>query len=333
MLGCVPAATAAIPQTLVTSTQRIAVFEQDGNTISWATYSRGVCGRTTIQSLLTGATTVLGSSQRPVCLPQMMALGGRQTLWTSLLGSGNGWDDWLFHGRLGSPAFRRIGSFKHLAGGRWLTAMEGDGRTLVFAWADVIEEMPMGDCFCFWALRGGAVEAVVDGRRKRVPTAPASALVAVSAGRVALAPVAPSWQGSEAPRAAPNGPVEVRDVDTGAVISMVAPVGTVRALALSGNRLAALVSAAGGKRIDVWEASSGALLRSIVLPDRAAPDIDLAGRRLAWRAGRSIYVLDVETGASEFLFRSRLVPVGLSIEGRRVAWAAGRLIRSIVLES
>lgn len=324
-------ATAAPPQTLATSAQAIAAFEQDGNIISWATYSRGACGRTTIQSLATGVATILGSSQRPVCIPQLMALGGRRALWTSVLGGGNTWDDWLFTGRLGHPSFRRIGSFAHLAGGRWLTGMEGDGRTLAFAWADVVEEMPIGDCFCFWALTGGVVERIVDGRRQPVAGAPPSALITVSAGRIALAPVASSWQGSERPRAAPNGPVEVRDINTGALITSVSPSGTVRALSLSGNRLATLVQDGGTKRIDVWNVGDGKLLRPIVLPDRASPEIDLADRRLVWRSGRSIYVLNIETGASVFLFRSRLVPVGLSIEGRRVAWAAGRLLRAVAV--
>jgi hypothetical protein len=112
----------------------------------------------------------------------------------------------------------------------------------------------------------------------------------------------------------------------------VSPSGTVRALALSRSRLAALVQEAGSKRIDVWAIENGALLRSIVLPDRAMPEIDLQSTRLVWRARRAIYVLDVRTGASEFLYRPRLPPVDLSIEGRRVAWAVGRRVWSVALE-
>lgn len=114
-------------------------------------------------------------------------------------------------------------------------------------------ETPVTDCICHWALAGGRVVTIVDGRRVAVPGAPASVGIAASRGRVAFVPGAATWEGGDSARAAPNGPVEVRDALTGAVIATVSPVGTVRAVALSGVRLATLSYDAGVKRVDIWD--------------------------------------------------------------------------------
>lgn len=251
-------------------------------------------------------------------------------MWTQRGDGGNGLPEDLYTGKAGNPTARRIGGFYQLAGGTSLTALDGDGATLAFTWVSVFES-PVTDCICHWALAGGRVVTIVDGRRVAVPGAPASVGIAASRGRVALVPGAATWEGGDSARAAPNGPVEVRDALTGAVIATVSPVGTVRAVALSGVRLATLSYDAGVKRVDIWDITTQSLFRSIDLPADAAPEIDLAGKRLVWRAGRRIYVSDVENGASKRLFRSRARPVGVSIEGRRVAWASGFRIRALML--
>ena len=92
-------------------------------------------------------------------------------------------------------------------------------------------------------------------------------------------------------------------------------------MALSWGRAAVLVTSGAGKRIDRFDADTGMLLGTRAVPARTAAELDIAGRRIVFRSGRTIYVMDAVTGATRVLARRRVTPVGLSIEGKRVAWA------------
>jgi hypothetical protein len=334
-LAWASAAYAAAPQTLVRAPTRIDAFAQDGHHIAWLT---GGCARLAIRSLRTGleveSSSRAATSTCPHNTTHLLALSGGRALWARAPGGIT--VNTLVYTFAAGDRRRRVArlDWSPPGNGRLLTGMEGDRGTLVFAWVEVehLDEGAEG-CFdnpvpCQLGVVEGRVLRVSRTQTTRIPGAPAPAFLAVSKGRVALAQVAPQYP---TPGPVARGPVEVRDAATGSVITTVEPSGSVRTIAVSGGLLATFIRQAGTTRIDVWDAFTSGLLRSVILPDRAAADIDLAGERLVWRAGRSIYVLDLMVGTSKFLFRSRLVPVGLSIEGRRVAWAAGRTVRAIKL--
>jgi hypothetical protein len=151
---------------------------------------------------------------------------------------------------------------------------------------------------------------------------PPIAVLAVSDGRVALAEAAASYEGNELPRPAQNGAVEVRGLEDGELIARVFPAGTVRALALSGARLAVLVEATdASKSIEVYVVPGGELLSSASIGPDAEPVLGIAGRRLVYQVGRDVHLVDADSGSDELLWHAVRSPVGLSIEGRRVAWA------------
>ncbi len=72
-------------------------------------------------------------------------------------------------------------------------------------------------------------------------------------------------------------------------------------------------------QIELRDPSSGALRRSIAVP-ASATDISIAGRRIVFRTGTSIWLLDGRTRRRSRIAVAAATPVGLSIEGRRVAW-------------
>jgi hypothetical protein len=150
-----------------------------------------------------------------------------------------------------------------------------------------------------------------------------AAELAVASGRIALAPAAATWAGSDATApAAENGPIEVRDAASGALLMSVSPTGTVRALALSRTELAALIEAADGSlRIDRYALPAGTLLASTAVSERTTPEIDMAGKWIVYRVSRKIRLIGPQ-GGSRLLIQTENMPINVSIEGRRVAWAA-----------
>ena len=98
-------------------------------------------------------------------------------------------------------------------------------------------------------------------------------LLAASSGRIA---------------AGPGGLVEIRNATSGSLIASFTPAGTIKALALDGGLVAVLLEGpGGGKRIERYNAGTGAFIASTSISRAAAAELDIAGNRIVLRAGRS----------------------------------------------
>jgi hypothetical protein len=177
---------------------------------------------------------------------------------------------------------------------------------------------------CTYTVTSGGVNRIVAARRRRIPTAPPPAAIALSAGRVAIAPAASSRTGILLfkPKAVLNGPVHIRNARDGSAIATFAPSGYVEVVALSGQRAALLVREVDASRqIEIWDTSTGTFLRGVPVPSDVASELDMSRQVVVYRIGREIHRLDTETGGDAVVWVAPVAPIGLSIEGRRVAWA------------
>ena len=115
--------------------------------------------------------------------------------------------------------------------------------------------------------------------------------------------------------------MEIRNATTGGLISSFTPAGTIRALALDGALAAVLIEGpGGGKRIDRYNAATGAFIASTAISRAAEAELDLSGNKILFRTGRQIRLLQHTNGDTRVLVTAYKPPIGMSIEGTRVAW-------------
>jgi hypothetical protein len=174
-------------------------------------------------------------------------------------------------------------------------AADGDGTTLVYSRRDP------------GFSGGGATFRVTgSGERVRLPGVPPTRKISAAEGRIALA-------------LSGGGTVQLRDAQSGALLSSITLTGNAQRLALGSSRAAVLVNDGGDRRIE-WYDLAGTILGHVDVRDDAT-DLDMAGPRVVYRNGRRVHVLDIRTQERPIVARPRATPVGLSIERRRVAWA------------
>jgi hypothetical protein len=219
-------------------------------------------------------------------------------------------------------------SENHDSTGTHLGDMAGDGATLLFSTV-VMSSVP-GTCDrdgfnCRVAVTGGRVWRVVGRRRLMVRGSPPAWRLAASGGSVALV---------SAVEADGRRAIEVRLVGSGRRLTRFRAAGPVEELAFSGRFVAALLTPQDRrKRVEIFDAGTGASIR-VASVSSSVRRISLSGRRLAYRAGRGVRLLDVVSGRNTLL---ALTGPGSapSIEGNRVVWGArsGRryAVRAIVL--
>jgi hypothetical protein len=122
-------------------------------------------------------------------------------------------------------------------------------------------------------------------------------------------------------------------VASGGLISRVQASGEVRAVALTHSHLAALVRTVTGGRIEVFDAQTGQVTGSYVVPRAAVPTalglqfaspcnctLSMSGARIVFRTGKTIRLIDTRARATSILATAASMPSGLSIVGNRVAW-------------
>jgi len=317
----------AAPVTLAAPAQgRIISFAQDGRRIAWIGYRE----RVHVKTIATGRSEVVGSARTqgggaggfPIGYRNhLLALAGRQALWTVQSG-GNCVETFVQTATLGDgkpPAGVTDMTFCEVEGSV-TTAVGGDAATLALT---TVTFQNVGDCGSRVAL--GATRRVVGSSSVAVPGSAPPVQLAVSAGRVAVVPADLGICSAAVLTPAPDGTVEIRAAIDGALLAAFSPAGTVRALALSGTRAVVLVEAPdGSKRVERYDAVTGALLGATPLSRGVAPDLDIAGEWIVYRTGRAIRLIDAVTGAKQLLFIAPVTPLGLSIESRRVAWAENR---------
>jgi hypothetical protein len=151
--------------------------------------------------------------------------------------------------------------------------------------------------------------------------------IAAFGRRVALVPArrfshcATACDSFPGPAAASNGPVEIRDAATGALVASFSPKGTVKAVAVSAQVVAVLVQRGPSKQIERYDAETGAPVDTTTVPSTTANTLAIAGPAIVYQTHREIWLYDARGGKKTRLARAGATPIGLSIEDRRVAWA------------
>jgi hypothetical protein len=334
------------PTVLVTTKFPIEHFAQDGARIAWTSGSG--CAEVHLRSASGGKAAIIDDTNGgDGCYHPLdaFAVAGRRVLWGGIVDcciEGIGSVFLAAPGR--RPKELRSIEQEFHSWGDFLTGASGDGATLVFSIADIylsadkqvdpnrgfIHCLPHDPCT--WEVGGGGVWRVVGRSAARVPGAPPTVLVAASKERIALVPAAHTFYPGpctnstptgcpKVPHAASGGKVEIRDAESGAVLSSFAPPGRVTALAFAWPGVAVLVRSRGSATIATYDGRTGALRRRTKVPVTTANELDLAGGSVVFRVGQSIRRLSTATGRIVLVANARSMPVGLSVEGRRIAWA------------
>jgi hypothetical protein len=323
-----PAAGALSPETLARAPTPIHAFAQDSGIIAWQNGRPDfdLLLKVHIRRIRTGAQANFG----PIWgADPALGLARRRALWSDT-SCGNFCEQQIQTGALDDPVVTVLeeGGWDSWDFHRSLPA--GDGDDLVYAsytvW--VCDEDPEGN----WLYAaGGDVSRVVGTSLTPIPDAGGSVVVAVSGGRVLLQPRQKPCGGETQ-----ISPPEIREIATGNIVTTFAPAGEALAVGLDGATAVLLVrTAQGGKRIERYDAGTGALLGSTWVSPATASELDIGVGGIVFRTGREIRLMDPVTGAKRLIWKAAVVPIGLSIEGRRVAWAVNRhgkgYIRAITL--
>lgn len=317
----------AEPITLATTSHPIVAFAQDGDRLAWVGHVGTACGEPGFPSTAVYVSTPsTGEVQRLVdafCSWEgrsELALAGRRALWTEHW-AGNSTYTEVLTAEAGRPPVRLQQPYSGTrtmigdpdGSGTYFGVPTGDRDLLV----DSVRSAGYGACDPYEErcelLEGGDVRRV-DGRRAR--TVPGFRdVVAV----VALAAAAPNVA-TVAAGAAAGKTVVVQNARTGEVVTSFDPAGVAREIALTPALVAVLVDRGRVRRIELRDAASGRLRRSVPVPSRAR-SLAAGGRVVVFSAGPHVYTLDPRTFRVHSVARTAQAPIGLSVEGTRIAWA------------
>jgi hypothetical protein len=349
-------------ETLYTSPahQAIAAFAQDDGLVAWFAPSSKPCNDVWLwqlgsakQSLPAqgpGFHNVTCDWQVPPNSPVDLAVasndGAPALLWTLHESAAQALKfDYVLGATVADPNERRFQEVAHGShgAGLWLTGVAGSGSTLVYsttqvAYKDQVDclSTPTAPGACDLKVVGGGIYRVV-GRKTpmAVKGTRAAIAVAVAGDDVAFVPAVGSSSSDGRPLASADVPIEVRDVQDGALVASVFPRGTPLAIALSSDTLALLGSDAGKLVLTWYSMPSGTEAGRMTLSPKTAPTLSAADGAIVFRVGRSVRWLDTATKHVHTVAKADGTPIGLSIAGERIAWAenvGGRgRIRAITL--
>ena len=211
--------------------------------------------------------------------------------------------------------------------GDFLIDVVGDGPTLAYATL-FVEPNDWDACFpgysprektCEFRVSKGTVKRVAGNKAVSIPGAPPSMAIAASSGRLAIVPADLRW-GHEF-HARVNGPVEIRDANTGRLSRRIQPRGEVEAVALSEAVVAVLVRQGPTLRLEVYDVRTGTRRSSVPVGAKAGPDLDAAGTVAVYSDQKAIRVLQAGKQTTSLVAIATSEPFDLSIEGSRIAWA------------
>jgi len=342
------AARAGEVQTIYTSPhhERIDAFSQDDGLVSW--FSPGIgsgCNAVWVWELgsVKQQLPAQGSKfhnvtctwQVPPSSPVGLAVasnnGSPELLWTLHESASHAVKfDYVLGATVANPNERRFEQVAHTMNGAglWLGGLAGSGGTLVYSVVEVQYKdqvaclsTPNEPGACDFEVSGGGVYRVV-GRKQpaAVHGAPPAVEVAASGSDVAYV-AASSASADGRPYPSANAPVEIRDVDNGALVASVSPGGTPLAIAVSGSVLALLTRKDAGLSLGWYDVRTGHQSGSVTVPAQAAPELSASESAIVFRVGRSIRAIDLSTKHVRKLAKAASAPIGLSIAGKRVAWA------------
>jgi hypothetical protein len=216
-------------------------------------------------------------------------------------------------------------------GGTDLGPTAGAGTTFIYSTHDLT---PDPDCASYedadvtasrivrvTAGPSGFAKVVVPG----VPGAPEhfpwGRLLAYRGGLIAVVPLP-----NGGPPSAQGDRVQIHDATTGALVSELLPMGTIRAVSLSSSVAAVLVTTdTGTKRIERYDIESGELIGAVPV-HRGVLRIDISGNRIVYRVRDRIRVMRADTGSIRTVARIRPVFPGrngigpVQIEHDWVVW-------------
>lgn len=317
--------------TLVTEKGPIRAFAQDVEAIAWIDPGYKVH----VRSLLLRTGAVVGSAKPAAGAPMpVLTLAGTRALWTQFNG-GNSMEHALWAGGLGARSVM-VDLFmggSEAYGGIFLAGAAGDGPTLLYGKTAERCDDPSGlNCS---RLDGSGGVSFVTGQLEQPPISgiPTPAMLAfaahdprsgrISQGRLAVVPAESPvvTDLGNVPRVAANGPVRVYWFLNKLVLaSTVSPRGTVKAIALDFDQLAALVQRSDGTKALVrYAVKGGTLLGTTAVPKSTTSELSMSKAGIVYRVERSIYLL--RSGKATLVWKASGTPIGLSIEGKRIAWA------------
>jgi hypothetical protein len=311
--GSAPASdTARAPRVLATSATPIHEVIQEGKWLAWREYCEGQ--RITVKPPRRPPARFDTCGIHPTGSEEFAFAGGR-VIW-NVSASGNTYYDDVYTAAPG----RKVRPLMHLesdsgeAYGKNLGGMAGDGATLVFSTVNLSPDESTCDpdgFHCEAVVSGGGVWRVRGIRRSRVPSAPPTWTVAAHRGSIAVVPAKEDGRG-----------IEVRLVSTGRRTLRLEASDRVDTVALSSSHVAALLRPKHGRRgLEIFDRGRGEKVETASVP-AGTTKISISGRRVVYRAGHAIRLLDAETGRNRVLVVSNRIVSPPSIEGNQVAWGS-----------
>jgi len=334
VVGVAPAASdAAVHRTIVRTPRTLMGMDSDGRWVAWR------------------VTVPLGAARVPCNAVRLLRIGTARVhritrctgaewgsrisvdagtvLWNRRLIGGQSCCDTIVNDRLGGvpgrPRWFAEAERTVECGGASLGAQSARGGVFAFARATWSLTAPMPPEGCGHAQPGDTIlggSIVLTGGPVRSPAplagSPASFLVAVDRGRVALVPYAlhPGLPGE--PPAAAN--VQVWTIAGGAPPVSIPLAAPPTAVALTRSVVAVLVDG----RLERYDAATGASLGSPSALAGASTLLAARGGTIVYAASRAIAAVNAVTGSSRVVVHTRRRPGALAIGAGRVVWSITR---------
>ena len=294
-------ATPTKSRTLVSVKAPIRAFAQDEETIAWVGSGYWVNVRS-LRVRAKAAVGYVGPVRTGTRWSPALTLAGSRALWNTFPSGGNSVESQLETAAPWDPYATAIDLFidnQAPNGGSFLGGLAGDGPTLVYGRTIERCDDPGGNNCKRLDAVGGVVVVTGQHETATVPGIPPPVLVAFSAhdpqssvqisqGLVAVAPAETpvTTDLGSAPRVSQNGPVEVFRLLGGVahLASRVAPLGTVRAIALDFHQLAVLIERADGARvIERYNPEQGTLIGTNSVPKTTGSALSVSKAGIAYR--------------------------------------------------
>jgi hypothetical protein len=312
------------PVTLVQTEHWIYAFAQDGPRLAWVGSVPGPSvstGDAAVFVRLAGGRASIRLTPHPQGADRFgLALGGGRALWWSQYSGINTYT------RIGTAAVsdRRAAILQRelnqgpCGEGRSTGGVAADGGVLVYSVVEYAfdENVPDPRATCSLRSAGGHTSRVVGRRTRRIGGVGGAIHIAVAGSTLAAVDY--------------SGAVTIRDALTGRPQASFRPEAPPLAVALSSAYAAVLVRSTARSSIELYDARTGELRRSVAVPRQAgASRLDRPALRtlsaspvaVVYSVGRNMYALNAQTYRIRWLGRAGGPPIGLSIEGDRIAWA------------
>ena len=341
-----PSGAGAAPRTVLVTPKPIAELAQRGGRVAWtSTEIDNGCGETWVGTLATQRRVRLHRSCGPGSIGLDyggLAFDGRRAVWREIVldihsdSEGEVMTAAVDDRRVRTLEYVYLDGLETDFAAATRQVLDGDRNPLVYGWigravlnydqcTDFGPEPPSEECRFRLA---GVTWHVVGRSKRRVRQVPPAVALSAAAGRIAYVPAVEG----ENPATWDQQLVVVRRLEDGAHVTEFAPPGRVRALALGRTSVAVLVATdAGETRIERYHPVTGTSLGGTAVPRATAPVLDVAGTRILFRVGRSIRVVDGDTGEASVVWAGRQRPIDPSLEGRRVVWGVNGRGRGRVL--